>query len=52
MDNEVLAINVIITTYPRKGTETDELIDIEHNLYHYNSSPQGDGNTFCFVILI
>ena len=24
MDNEVLAINVIITTYPRKGTETLE----------------------------
>ena len=45
------SMNIMITTYPRKGTETDELIDIEHNLYHYNSSPQGDGNVVALRVL-
>ena len=37
-------VNVMISTYPRKGTETESFMELSYNQAKFNLSPQGDGN--------
>ena len=38
-----------ISTYPRKGTETEQSPRLRHSVPDFNLSPQGDGNFFIVV---
>ena len=40
----IIAVNLIISTYPRKGTETPAFGKVDPAVMDFNLSPQGDGN--------
>ena len=42
--NFLLLVMIPISTYPRKGTETEVAYAMEDGSTHFNLSPQGDGN--------
>ena len=47
----LLKPNIIISTYPRKGTETVTVVVFLRHIFDFNLSPQGDGNSILSTVV-